>query len=106
MTVLSIWPKTINEAVELMIDTMSDVDKSELLNTKKEDLSRFHYTLGMLICGWFGLYNGNNTLLEACANTRKKEIERLLILNDPEEASMIIMEEIWKKLRAGMKVPE
>ncbi len=105
MTDISIWPKTINEAVELMIDTMSEVDKSEVLNTKKENLSRFHYTLGMLICGWFGLYNGNNTLLEACANTRKKEIERLLILNDPEEASMIIMEEIWKKLRAGMKVP-
>ena len=105
MTDISIWPETINEGVELMIDTMSDIDKWELLNAKKEDLSRFHYTLGMLICGWFGLYNGNTALLEACANTRKNEIERLVFLNDPEEAAMIIIEAIWEKLRADMYVP-
>ena len=104
MNDISIWPKTINEAVELMIDTMSDVDKRELQNAKKEELSRFHYTLGMLICGWFGLYNGNKSLLAACANTRKNEIERLVFLNDPEEASMIIVEAIWIQLRADMKV--
>ncbi len=105
MTDISIWPKTINEGVELMIDTMSDVDKRDLMNAKKEELSRFHYTLGMLICGWFGLYNGNKVLLEACANTRKNEIERLVFQNDPEEAAMIIVEAIWNRLRADMKVP-
>ena len=105
MTDISIWPKTINEAVELMIDTMSEVDKSEVLNTKKENLSRFHYTLGMLICGWFGLYNGNKTLLEACALTREKELERLLFLNDPEEAAAIIIEALWQRLQAEIHVP-
>jgi hypothetical protein len=104
MTDLSIWPKTINEAVELMIDTMSEVDKGELRNAKRNELSRFHYTLGMLICGWFGLYNGNTTLLAACANTRKNEIERLLFLNDPEEASGIIIEAIWNLLQEDKPV--
>ena len=105
MTDISIWPTTINDAVELMIDTISEIDKQELLNTNKEELYRFHYSLGMLICGWFGLYNGNKTLLEACALTRKSEIERLLFLNDPEEASGVIMEAIWKKLQEDMRVP-
>ncbi|MEI6692914.1 MAG: DUF6794 domain-containing protein [Chlorobium sp.] len=105
MTDISIWPKTINEAVELMIDTMSEIDKKEILNTKKEELYRFNYSLGMLISGWFGLYNGNKTLLEACANTRNSEIERLLFLNDPEEASSIILEAIWKHLHTEMRVP-
>ncbi|MEI6758662.1 MAG: DUF6794 domain-containing protein, partial [Chlorobium sp.] len=63
MTTLSIWPKTINEAVELMIETISEVDKMELVKSKKKDLYRFHYSLGMLIGGWFGLYNGNKALL-------------------------------------------
>jgi hypothetical protein len=105
MTVLSIWPKTINEAVELMIDTISEIDKQELLNTNKEELYRFHYSLGMLICGWFGLYNGNKTLLEACALTREKELERLLFLNDPEEAAAIIIEALWQRLQAEIHVP-
>ncbi|MEI8186991.1 MAG: DUF6794 domain-containing protein [Chlorobiaceae bacterium] len=105
MSEISIWPKTINEAVELMIDTMSDIDKTELLNTKQEDLYRFQYSLGMLIGGLFGLYNGNKALLEACAHTRKNEIERLLMLSDPEKASWIIIEAIWKRLKADMKVP-
>jgi len=105
MTDISIWPTTINDAVELMIDTMSEIDKMEVLNSKEEELYRFHYSLGMLICGWFGLYNGNKTLLEACALTRKSEIERLLFLNDPEEASGVIMEAIWKKLQEDMRVP-
>ena len=104
MTDISIWPETINEGVEQMIDTMSEVDKRELLNAKKGELSRFNYTLGMLICGWFGLYNGNTAMLEACANTRKNEIERLIALSDPEEASAIIIEAIWMRLRAEMKV--
>ena len=104
MTTLSIWPKTINEAVELMIETISEVDKMELVNSKKKDLYRFHYSLGMLIGGWFGLYNGNKALLEACALTRKNEIERLLFLNDPEEASGIILEAIWKRLQADRPV--
>ena len=105
MTDISRWPTTINDAVELMIDTMSEIDKMEVLNSKEEELYRFHYSLGMLICGWFGLYNGNKTLLEACALTRKSEIERLLFLNDPEEASGVIMEAIWKKLQEDMRVP-
>jgi len=105
MTDISIWPTTINDAVELMIDTMSEIDKMEVLNSKKEELYRFHYSLGMLICGWFGLYNGNKALLEACALTRKSEIERLLFLNDPEEAAGVIMEAIWKRLQADMRVP-
>ena len=105
MTEISIWPKTIDDAVELMIDTMSEVDKTEVLNTKKDELYRFHYTLGMLICGWFGLYNSNTVLLEACAKTRENEIERLLFLNDPEEAAGIILEVIWKRLRSDRHVP-
>ncbi|NMW19997.1 MAG: hypothetical protein HKK66_13510 [Chlorobiaceae bacterium] len=105
MTDISIWPKTINEAVELMIDTISEVDKMELVNTKPDGLYRFQYSLGMLICGWFGLYNGNKALLAACANTRKNVLERLLVLNDPEEASVILIEAIRKQLRADMEVP-
>ena len=105
MTDISIWPTTINDAVELMIDTMSEIDKMEVLNSKEEELYRFHYSLGMLICGWFGLYNGNKALLAACANTRKNEIEHIIFLYDPEKASVIIIEAIRKRLRTDLKVP-
>jgi hypothetical protein len=105
MTEMTIWPETIKEAVEQMIDTMSEEDKMELVNTKPDSIYRFQYSLVLLICGWFGLYNGNKVLLADCANTRKNEIERIIFLYDPEKASVIIIEEIRKRLRTDLKVP-
>lgn len=105
MATIPLWPETINDAVERMIDRMSSADKTEVLNTKEKDLFRLLCSQGMLIGGCLGLYNGNRTLLKACALTRKSEIEQLLFLDDPEEASYIILEAIWKRLRTEMRVP-
>ncbi len=105
MKSMTIWPETINEAVERMIEVMSSTDKIEVLNTKEKELYRLLSSQGMLIGGILGLYNGNKALLKACALTRKSEIEQLLFLDDPEEASYIILEAIWKRLRREMRVP-
>ncbi|NTV97892.1 MAG: hypothetical protein HGA70_01840 [Chlorobiaceae bacterium] len=104
-TTIQLWPETINEAIEQMIDRMSSADKIEVLNTKEKELYKLLCSQGLLIGGCLGLYNGNKALLKACALTRKSEIEQLLFLDDPEEASYIILEALWKRLRAEMRAP-
>ena len=62
------WPKTLNEAVDLVIVHMSEEEKEELRSTSKEGLLMFHFELGMCIRNSFGLWEGNTELLESCGS--------------------------------------
>ncbi|NLS93981.1 MAG: hypothetical protein GXX96_17620 [Planctomycetaceae bacterium] len=80
------WPKTLEEATARLIADMSDDDKQTVRSTKKEDLIEFHFGWGTGIRNSFGLWQGNDALLKSCD---KKH---------PDDASMVIIESVWKRL--------
>lgn len=95
-----LWPETIGDAVDRIIDTMNEKKKSSLRNTPFDELIRFHFCLGGFIRNECGLNQGNAALMKACARSRHNDFERLLFLNDPDEASGFIVEEVWKRLNS------
>lgn len=80
-------PKTINEAVTILLSEMSGRDKLIFLNTKREDLILSHLTLGEEIRNKFGLWSGNDALIKDATTTH------------PDSISMEIIETIWEELQ-------
>ena len=66
------WPKTIDDAVERILASMSEEEKSDLRDTHKSELINWH-----------------------------NAFESLFFLNDPDEASGFIIEEAWKRLNSN-----
>jgi hypothetical protein len=96
------WPRTIDDAVDRVIASMSEEEKSVLKNTDERELVNFHFGLGWFIRNEFGLYKGNSDLLKACARSRYNAFERLFFQNDPDEASGFIIDVVWNRLRKSM----
>lgn len=86
-------PQTVDEAVERLIAGISLKDKTILANMTKEELASLYPTLGKYIWTRFGLGPGNEKLNASCRFVAgKKDIHA-------DEASAIIIHELWKKLR-------
>ena len=88
------WPKTLEEAVNTIIDSLTDTDKKLLLSKSAKDLSVFHQFWGMEIRNRFGLWNGNIELLKLCGYM------------DGDRASMVIITVVWKTLRKMNGLPD
>ena len=86
------WPRTVEEAVDRLLSSMSEKDKLSFKNTPEKDLIMFHFGLGAYIRNEFGLWQGNTELLKSC--------EKESIFVHPDEFSSIIIEALWKKLRS------
>jgi len=83
------WPTTLSDAVTYITERLSEDDKRLLRETKKSDLARFHHGWGMGIRNGFGLWRGNDKLIEsACGKPCH-----------PDDASMVIMEAVWAALQ-------
>ncbi len=95
------WPRTIDDAVDRVLTFMTDEEKSDLRETDESELINFHFGLGWVIRNEFGLCEGNDALLKACARSRHNAFESLFFLNDPDEASGFIIEEAWKRLNSA-----
>jgi hypothetical protein len=59
----------------------------------EEDLTDFHFSLGHHIRNEFGLWSGNDALLESCHIIAGKQDLHV------DEASMVIIKALWKKVR-------
>ena len=81
------WPSTLNEAVGRLIAEMDEADKKRIRETQKDDLISFHHGWGTWIRNDFGLWRGNTNLLADCH------------AEDPDSASMVIIEAVWQKLQ-------
>lgn len=95
---LPLPPKTINEAVGRLITDMKLKDKTTIANMTEEELILLHANLGVFIRNTFGLWEDNKELLESCCS---------IIQTDDlsaDNASDIIIEELWKKLRETHKL--
>ena len=52
------WPRTVEEAVDRLLSSMSEEDKQSLKNTPEKDLIMCHFSLGAYIRNEFGLWQG------------------------------------------------
>jgi hypothetical protein len=86
-------PKTIQEAVETLISSLSLKDKADIANMKKDELFRLEPILENTIRDHFGLRSGNDRLMQSC---RSVSGDHDLQEND---ASSVIISELWKRLR-------
>jgi hypothetical protein len=91
-------PRSISEAVSLLLTDMSLKDRTTLANMTEDELTNLNFTLGSYIRNAFGIWSGNEHLLEACRTAS----------GDPtlprKEAATVIIGELWKELRRTHKL--
>lgn len=87
------FPKTIQEAVENLIFGLSLKEKKDIANMEEDELFRLQSILGNYIRDHFGLWSGNDRLMQAC---RSVSGDNDLREND---ASAVIINALWKRLR-------
>jgi len=86
---MSQWPKTVEEAVDQLLSSMSDEDKQTVKNTPESELIQYHFGWGTGIRNEFGLWRGNEELLVSCGSADMQ----------PDDASMVIIKAGWKRLQ-------
>ncbi|MCX5884424.1 MAG: hypothetical protein NT096_00675 [Proteobacteria bacterium] len=91
------WPKTVEEAVDRILSSMPEKAKERVKNTPRENLGRFHFSLGLSIRNNFHIWF-NKDLLRSCRSLRPCGSEYMF----GDEASMIIIEALWKKLNSNL----
>ena len=87
-------PKTMEEAVERVINALKPEELNKLLSAPKGDLPKFHFDLGLWIRNNFKLFDNENPLIKDIRSRNPKY--RFLI--DPDEISTDIIEAVWEKL--------
>ena len=85
------FPRTIESAVEKLLEDMSRRDKTRIANMNETKLVEFHINYGIYIKNELRLW-GNEPLMEACKQVAG--VERL----SPDQASYIILKEMQDKL--------
>jgi len=88
------WPKSLAEAVDHLVTSLDAVSKKKVRECTGSDLIQFHHGWGTGIRNSFGLWAGNNELLSSCACIH------------PDDASMVIIEGVWRRLQAQEEVYE
>lgn len=91
-------PKTIDQAVKRLISEISLKDKITIANIAEVELSVLHTTIGEYIRNQFGLWSGNEDLMASCCFIAKRDKV------SEDEASSIIIRELWKRLRETHKM--
>jgi len=85
---IEIMPKTIDEAVDWIIDRMDKDNRAKFLEIAETRVGVliFHHGFGTYVRNSLGLWQRNNELIEACGSF------------DPDGASGKILEAVWDKL--------
>ena len=93
MTEQQDYPKTVEEAVNRLMSELPVYDKRRIAKMSEDGLFDLHVGLGMGIRNDFGLWAGNNELLESCK----------AIAGDPDlhidSASSLIIKALWERLQ-------
>ena len=84
------WPRTVDEAVNLILIKLDDASKAQVKSTARADLVKFHRGWGMGIRNSYGLWGGNTDLLKSCGDDK---------VIHPESCSAVIIEHVWQKLQ-------
>lgn len=93
LVIQGLFPKNVDEAVDILLAGMSLKEKARVANTEEGALFGLQRSSGPLVNRRFGLWSGNPALLESCAQAiGKRKIQK-------GEASAVIIEELWRRLR-------
>ena len=88
------YPLTVEEAVDRLHANISLNDEIRLAATlAEEDLTDFHFSLGHHIRNDFGLWSGNDALLESCRVIAGKQDLHV------DDASCVIIKALWLRLK-------
>ncbi len=81
------YPKTVEEAADVVLNNMTNDEKKHLKDAKRESLIHFHFSLGTTIRNKLGLWSGNEVLLKSSG------------CEHPDDCSMKIIERVWEKIQ-------
>jgi hypothetical protein len=82
------WPTTVDETVDRLMVALSKENKQTI--REAESMSLFHFSLGMWMRNTFGLWEGNQSLIDSCARRRGLDADVPFFLH-PDSASTIIL---------------
>jgi len=85
------YPRTLAEAVDKLMASMSDEDRRVIKVTPRDELIRNHLGLGSYIRTEFGLWREESALLHSLTPGSSSE--------DPDDASLTILEALWTRLQ-------
>ena len=86
-------PKTVDEAVERLLDELSLKEKAKIAKMDASDLKVLHITFGPHIRAVFGFWTVNEELLASCSAFSGEESL------DVAECSAMIIDVLWAQLR-------
>jgi hypothetical protein len=86
------YPKTVDEAVELLHANMCLNEECMLASMDEVDLTDLHLSLGHDIRDDFGLWAGNEALMESCRIMAGRQDLHI------DDASMVIIKALWEKV--------
>ncbi len=94
------WPTTVEEAAREVLSWLSAEDRARLAAKEREQLIDEHFGLAMAIRNEFGLWRGNEELLEDCWRHDTNELHsRFRAFYTADEASSVIVECVWELVR-------
>lgn len=98
------FPRTVAEAADKVLSELSEEEKEVVRETPGDTftlIGSLHFGLGTFVRNSCGLWEGNDELMEACARARNLEEDELRYLfMHPDDASAVIVEEVWRRLQA------
>jgi hypothetical protein len=94
----SILPETVEDAVSTLFETLSLKDKTTIANMAEGELTALQSTLGSKIGTQFGIWTGNQALLNSCEMISGGKYMH------PDSAPYVIIRELWKRLRQTHKL--
>lgn len=83
------YPKTVVEAVDILEHILLDIEKEIIMDIPEKDVIYLYFGYGQYICNALGLLDENYELISDCD------------ASEPEEASLAIIEALWKKLNSN-----
>ena len=97
-------PQTLDEAIDVIMSELMEEDKTSIKETKRDEVLKRHYLLGLYIGNSLGLWQGNRKLLVSCGMHKIKSLGIKSMkgeypFTDPYDSSCIILIAIWEKLQ-------
>ena len=89
-------PKSVDEAVVKLVDTLPLKDRATISNMSEDELPSLFETLGNYVLMHFRLYSGNPSLLASC---RALDIKEGNVNYREEDAAKAIIHALWKELK-------
>ena len=87
------YPKSVEEAVNKLIEEMPLKDRVYIAGLEPEDLGLIHGMMGSYIRQDFGLFRGNMELIKSC-----QELSGIPGLT-ADQVPLVIMKALWEKLK-------